>query len=149
MWVKVFSPTVSGIELVKRAERRIRRARLFYMRYVVFLLADPNWRFLRGVNFGAPCHGGWWEAVLQKCDQSTRNANPNLPLLQKTKARPRQPRERGRAISQSQTTCPQRRRRQARPETAETATGAEAEIARKFPGFMCLAFVKFKRTSAS
>jgi ribosomal protein L19 len=34
MWVKVFSPTVSGIELVKRAERRIRRARLFYMRYV-------------------------------------------------------------------------------------------------------------------
>lgn len=37
MWVKVFSPTVSSIELVKRAERRIRRARLYYMRYVIFL----------------------------------------------------------------------------------------------------------------
>lgn len=41
MWVKVFSPTVSGIELVKRAERRIRRARLYYMRYVVFFFGGP------------------------------------------------------------------------------------------------------------
>lgn len=32
MWVKVFSPNVKGIEVVKRAEKRARRARLFYMR---------------------------------------------------------------------------------------------------------------------
>lgn len=32
MWVKVFSPNVGSVEVVKRAERRIRRARLFYMR---------------------------------------------------------------------------------------------------------------------
>lgn len=37
MYVKVFSPTVRSIELVKRAERRIRRARLYYMRYVFLL----------------------------------------------------------------------------------------------------------------
>lgn len=34
MWVKVFSPNVISIEVVKRAERRIRRARLYYMRFV-------------------------------------------------------------------------------------------------------------------
>lgn len=39
MWVKVFSPTVSGIELVKRAEKKIRRARLFYMRYLFSLFS--------------------------------------------------------------------------------------------------------------
>lgn len=32
MWVKIFSPVVKGIEVVKRAERRARRARLYYMR---------------------------------------------------------------------------------------------------------------------
>ena len=37
MWVKVYSPNVKSIELVKRAEKRARRARLYYMRYVYFL----------------------------------------------------------------------------------------------------------------
>lgn len=32
MWVKVFSPNVRGIEVVKRAEKRARRARLYYLR---------------------------------------------------------------------------------------------------------------------
>ena len=32
MWVKIYSPTVKGIEVVKRAEKRARRARLYYMR---------------------------------------------------------------------------------------------------------------------
>lgn len=32
MWVKVFSPNVRGVEVVKRAERRGRRARLYFMR---------------------------------------------------------------------------------------------------------------------
>ncbi|MCJ1398884.1 hypothetical protein MMC11_002085 [Xylographa trunciseda] len=32
MWVKVYSPTVVGIEVVQRAEKRARRARLYYMR---------------------------------------------------------------------------------------------------------------------
>ena len=32
MWVKIFSPVVRGIEVVKRAEKRARRARLYYMR---------------------------------------------------------------------------------------------------------------------
>lgn len=55
MYVKVFSPTVSSIELVKRAERRIRRARLYYMRYVFLpgmllgaLLKDSVQSFLMG-----------------------------------------------------------------------------------------------------
>ena len=36
MWVKVYSPNVKSIELVKKAEKRARRARLYYMRYVYF-----------------------------------------------------------------------------------------------------------------
>ncbi|KAL8790143.1 MAG: hypothetical protein Q9195_006523 [Heterodermia aff. obscurata] len=32
MWVKVYSPVVKSIEVVKRAEKRAKRARLFYMR---------------------------------------------------------------------------------------------------------------------
>lgn len=32
MWVKIYSPTVKSIEVVKRAEKRARRARLYYMR---------------------------------------------------------------------------------------------------------------------
>lgn len=35
MWVKVYSPNVTAIEVVKRAEKRARRAKLYYMRYVV------------------------------------------------------------------------------------------------------------------
>jgi len=34
MWVKVYSPTVVGIEVVQRAEKRARRARLYHLRYV-------------------------------------------------------------------------------------------------------------------
>ena len=32
MWYKVFSPAVTGIEVVQRREKRARRARLYYMR---------------------------------------------------------------------------------------------------------------------
>lgn len=32
MWVKVFSPVVRSVEVVRRAEKRARRARLYYMR---------------------------------------------------------------------------------------------------------------------
>lgn len=37
MWVKVYSPNVAGIEVVQRTEKRARRARLYYMRYVYYL----------------------------------------------------------------------------------------------------------------
>ena len=36
MWVKIYSPNVMGVEVVRRAEKRARRARLYYMRYVQF-----------------------------------------------------------------------------------------------------------------
>lgn len=36
LWVKIYSPNVRGIEVVQRALKRVRRARLFYMRFVVF-----------------------------------------------------------------------------------------------------------------
>lgn len=32
MWVKLYSPTVKSIEVVKRAEKRARRGRLYFMR---------------------------------------------------------------------------------------------------------------------
>lgn len=35
LWVKIYSPNVRGIEVVQRALKRARRARLFYMRFVV------------------------------------------------------------------------------------------------------------------
>ena len=38
MWFKIFSPNVEGIELVKRREKRARRARLYYMRYVMLMM---------------------------------------------------------------------------------------------------------------
>lgn len=34
MWIKVFSPNVESVEIVQRTEKRKRRARLYYMRYV-------------------------------------------------------------------------------------------------------------------
>lgn len=34
LWVKIYSPNVRGIEVVQRALKRARRARLFYMRFV-------------------------------------------------------------------------------------------------------------------
>ena len=36
MWVKIYSPNVRAIEVVKRAEKKAKRARLYYMRYVFF-----------------------------------------------------------------------------------------------------------------
>lgn len=38
LWVKIYSPNVRGIEVVQRALKRARRARLFYMRFVVLAL---------------------------------------------------------------------------------------------------------------
>lgn len=35
--MKIYSPNVKSIEVVKRAEKRARRARLYYMRYVILL----------------------------------------------------------------------------------------------------------------
>lgn len=40
MWVKIYSPTVRSIEVVQRAEKRARRARLYHMRCVVFYLLN-------------------------------------------------------------------------------------------------------------
>lgn len=37
MSIKVFSPNVQSVEIVQRAERKPRRARLYYMRYVNFI----------------------------------------------------------------------------------------------------------------
>lgn len=34
MWIKAYSPNVEGVEIVQRTEKRKRRARLYYMRYV-------------------------------------------------------------------------------------------------------------------
>jgi hypothetical protein len=34
MWVKVFSPNTQSVEIVQRSEKKVRRARLTYMRYV-------------------------------------------------------------------------------------------------------------------
>lgn len=39
LWVKIYSPNVRGIEVVQRALKRARRARLFYMRFVVILFS--------------------------------------------------------------------------------------------------------------
>lgn len=36
MSIKVFSPNVEGVEIVQRTEKRKRRARIYYMRYVWF-----------------------------------------------------------------------------------------------------------------
>lgn len=41
MWVKVYSPNVTAIEVVKRAEKRARRGKLYYMRYVVVVAPNP------------------------------------------------------------------------------------------------------------
>lgn len=40
MWVKVFSPDVQSVEIVQRSEKRKRRARLYYMRYVLVFIDD-------------------------------------------------------------------------------------------------------------
>lgn len=54
MWVKIYSPTVMAIEVVKRAEKRARRAKLYYMRFVAlvsFVL------FFAGLSRGAWANG--------------------------------------------------------------------------------------------
>lgn len=40
MWIKVHSPNVKGVEVVQRTPKRKRRARLYYMRYVLFRTSD-------------------------------------------------------------------------------------------------------------
>lgn len=62
MWVKVFSPGVESVEIVQRTEKRKRRARLYYMRYVLenrafnfhLLLFSPKRLFSYG--FVTDCH---------------------------------------------------------------------------------------------
>lgn len=39
LWVKIYSPNVRGIEVVQRALKRARRARLFYMRFVLIFFS--------------------------------------------------------------------------------------------------------------
>ena len=41
MWVKIYSPTLRSIEVVQRAEKRARRARLYYMRSVFSIPLAP------------------------------------------------------------------------------------------------------------
>lgn len=43
MWFKIYSPTVTGIEIVQRTRKRKRRARLFYLRYVFKILQTTLW----------------------------------------------------------------------------------------------------------
>jgi large subunit ribosomal protein L19 len=35
MWYKIYSPNVEGIEVVQRIQKRARRAKLYYLRYVM------------------------------------------------------------------------------------------------------------------
>lgn len=42
MWVKVFSPNLRSLEVVSRAKKRARRARLYYMRFVLFCFFFHN-----------------------------------------------------------------------------------------------------------
>ena len=37
MWIKVFSPNVQSVEIVQRTKKRKRRARLYYMRFVLLV----------------------------------------------------------------------------------------------------------------
>lgn len=78
VWFKLYSPTIEGIDLVQRREKRARRAKLYYMRYVPAPLAvvraeraadgdatagSPSttwaaWRILLGsIRGSAPCCG--------------------------------------------------------------------------------------------
>ena len=40
LWAKIYSPTVTGIEVVQRKEKRARRAKLYYMRYMLIPTCD-------------------------------------------------------------------------------------------------------------
>lgn len=46
MWFKIYSPNVEGIEVVQRREKRARRARLYYMRYVPAMSSICGWMCL-------------------------------------------------------------------------------------------------------
>ncbi|KAJ5104754.1 hypothetical protein NUU61_002101 [Penicillium alfredii] len=41
MSVKTFSPNVQSVEIIQRSQRKTRRARLYYMRFVLELLGSP------------------------------------------------------------------------------------------------------------
>nr|OQO26598.1 hypothetical protein B0A51_08279 [Rachicladosporium sp. CCFEE 5018] len=62
MWFKIFSPGVSGIEVVRRKEgRRARRAKLYYMRlpkHDIGSVEGVTRTYLRGRQGGAPTGGG-------------------------------------------------------------------------------------------
>lgn len=53
MWVKIYSPNVRSIEVVQRALKRARRARLYYMRCVSFPLPLYNLLGIRQEKVGA------------------------------------------------------------------------------------------------
>lgn len=88
MWVKIYSPAVRSIEVVQRAEKRARRARLYYMRWV---LLSPYLLKIRrekaGTMFGF----------------STKHS------AQETETRSRQRREGGGGVPASETVAPWRR----------------------------------------
>jgi hypothetical protein len=44
MWIKVFSPNIESVEIVQRTEKRKRRARLYYMRFVPPILVFHLYR---------------------------------------------------------------------------------------------------------
>jgi ribosomal protein L19 len=44
--VKVFNPNVQSVEIVQRAQRKIRRARLYYMRFVNYLKTPESTNFV-------------------------------------------------------------------------------------------------------
>lgn len=43
MWYKIYSPNVTGIEVVQRREKKARRARLYYLRYVLREGIGKHW----------------------------------------------------------------------------------------------------------
>lgn len=56
MWIKVFSPNVESVEIVQRTEKRKRRARLYYMRFVPFLVLEMRSLLISGVQTRQPKH---------------------------------------------------------------------------------------------
>lgn len=51
LWVKVYSPTVTGIEVVQKAAKRARRARLYYLRYDFWIFVKI-WHGLHSLLLG-------------------------------------------------------------------------------------------------
>jgi large subunit ribosomal protein L19 len=63
VWFKLYSPLIEGIDLVQRTEKRKRRAKLFYLRYVSPGMGRGRrrvgwWRY-GGLGMGWRC--GMWE----------------------------------------------------------------------------------------